>query len=88
MNLRRDSQCPIEVFYDGACPICSRESRMWKKRDKRDLLRFIDISAPGFSAESYGLDSARINEVMHIKTADGEIKTAFEAILFIWKSLS
>lgn len=34
----------IEVFYDGACPLCMREIRMLQGRDRRQRIRFVDIA--------------------------------------------
>ena len=44
----------VEVFYDGACPLCMREIRMLMRKDRRGRIEFTDIAAPGFSAEAYG----------------------------------
>jgi predicted DCC family thiol-disulfide oxidoreductase YuxK len=76
-----------EVFYDGGCPVCSRESGAWKKRDKVGHFCFIDISSLEFRAEAYGLDAKSVNEVMHVRTSAGRVITGFEAILYIWKSV-
>lgn len=45
----------VEVFYDGACPLCMREIALLRRRDRKHRrIRFTDISAAEFSAESYG----------------------------------
>lgn len=46
---------PVEVFFDGACPVCSREIDMLRALDgKRNAIQFTDISAPGFDPSAYG----------------------------------
>ena len=61
----------IELFYDGGCPLCSREVRFLKRRNSNGLIRFTDIDAPGFrpDADGPGLDvlMARI----HARLPDG-----------------
>jgi predicted DCC family thiol-disulfide oxidoreductase YuxK len=61
----------IEVFYDGGCPVCLREVRVLRRLDRRGLIRFTDIDAPGFQASegSPGFDDlmARI----HARASDG-----------------
>jgi len=44
----------VEVFFDGGCPLCVREIGMLKRWDRRHRIRFTDIDAPEFVAESYG----------------------------------
>jgi predicted DCC family thiol-disulfide oxidoreductase YuxK len=40
----------IEAYFDGACPLCVREMRLLQRLDRRRLIRFVDIAAPGFDA--------------------------------------
>jgi len=44
----------VEVFYDGACPLCMREIRMLMRKDRGSRIAFTDIAAPGFDAAAYG----------------------------------
>ncbi len=53
-----DSDSPnwqVEVFYDGACPLCLREIRMLRYFDRQARIRFTDISASDFLPTDYGL---------------------------------
>ncbi len=44
------------IFYDGACPICSRDKdNFYQKVPNKEIFEFVDISSPDFRAESYGL---------------------------------
>ena len=40
----------LTVFFDGACPICSREIAHYRRRDSEGRLRLVDIAAPSFDA--------------------------------------
>lgn len=44
----------IEMFYDGACPLCMRETRLLQRRDVHGRIRFTDIAAADFSPDAYG----------------------------------
>ena len=44
----------IEMFYDGACPVCMRETRVLQKRDVHGRIRFTDIAAADFEPAAYG----------------------------------
>ncbi|MFN8855390.1 MAG: thiol-disulfide oxidoreductase DCC family protein [Planctomycetaceae bacterium] len=45
----------VEVFFDGDCPLCKREMGLMQRLDRRHQIRFTDIAAPEFQADSYGL---------------------------------
>ena len=78
---------PLQVFYDGACPLCSREIRHYMTRDRDHRLIWIDISLPAFRAADYELDPARLQQVMHTRSADGRVFTQVAAFCAIWEAL-
>ena len=61
----------VEVFFDGACPLCMREIRMLMRRDRRERIVFTDIAAPAFDAAAYGADHATLMARIHGRRADG-----------------
>lgn len=68
----------VEVFYDGACPLCSREIRMLQRLDRARRIRFTDLAAPGFDAAALGLDGAPLMEEIHGRLPDGSIVRGVE----------
>ena len=48
----------VQVFYDGDCPLCMREIRMLKRKDRADKIQFTDITAGDFDAAAYGTTQA------------------------------
>jgi predicted DCC family thiol-disulfide oxidoreductase YuxK len=75
------------IYYDGACYLCSSEIEHYKKKNHEGRLEFVDIAAPEFNAEKVGLDPKRVQAVMHVRAADGSIKTDIDAFIEIWKQL-
>ena len=43
----------VEVFFDGKCPLCMREIRMLRLMDRRQHIRFTDISTDEFSPDQF-----------------------------------
>lgn len=37
----------MTVYFDGACPLCAAEIHLLAARNRRQLLRFVDLSQPG-----------------------------------------
>lgn len=63
----------VEVFYDGDCPLCMREIAMLMRKDKAQRIRFTDIAAPGFDAETLGLSWEKLMKRIHARLANGEL---------------
>src|SRR4051812_24211350 len=81
------SPWPMQVFFDGACPICRREAAYWKARDRDGRIQWVDIAAPAFDAEAFGLDRQRVQLFMHVRTADGQVSTGLCGAVKIWEAL-
>lgn len=37
----------MTLYYESACPLCAAEIHMLAARNRRQLLRFVDLSQPG-----------------------------------------
>lgn len=82
----------VEVFYDGACPLCMREIAMLRRRDrKHQRIRFTDISAAEFSAASYGKPRRAFVDRIQGRLPDGTwiegvevFRRLYSAVGFAW----
>jgi predicted DCC family thiol-disulfide oxidoreductase YuxK len=63
----------VEVFYDGACPLCVRETDMLRARDRRARIRFTDIAAEGFDAAAVGVPWEVLMARIHGRLPDGTL---------------
>ena len=61
----------VQVFYDGDCPLCSREIALLRWLDRREAVWFTDIAEAGFSAEEWGTTQAELMAAIRGRTADG-----------------
>lgn len=61
----------VEVFYDGACPLCMREIRMLRRRDRAQRIQFTDIAAPTFDAAAYATTQAELMARIRGRRPDG-----------------
>jgi predicted DCC family thiol-disulfide oxidoreductase YuxK len=77
---------PVTLYYDGLCPLCSREIAHYRKKTGGDALRFIDVTDPKFDAAEQGLDPKRINRVMHVKVGD-ELRVGVDAFIAVWEAI-
>lgn len=44
----------VEVFFDGACPLCLREIKLIRWMDRKRRIRFTDISTVDFASNEFG----------------------------------
>lgn len=62
----------VEVFYDGECPLCLREINMLRRLDRKQRIRFSDITAADFDAEALGTTYAALMQRIQARLPSGE----------------
>ncbi|MBO83798.1 MAG: thiol-disulfide oxidoreductase [Deltaproteobacteria bacterium] len=68
----------FEVFFDGDCPLCTREIDMIRALDRRGRLRFTDIAAPGFDPTPTGLTHDELMASIRGRMPSGEMVEGVE----------
>ena len=76
----------VTMFYDGLCPLCSREIAHYRKRAPADRVEFVDIAAPGFDAAAFGLDAQQIHRQIHVKVG-AEVRVGVDAFIAFWREV-
>lgn len=74
----------LTVFYDGECPLCSREIDMYRARPESDRIHWQDITEADFHPADFGLTQEGVRARFHAKRASGEIISGVEAFSAIW----
>jgi predicted DCC family thiol-disulfide oxidoreductase YuxK len=77
----------IEVYYDGACPMCVREISMLRRLDRAGRIRFVDIAAPGFDAEAVGVGHEALMARIHGRLPDGTLIDGVEVFRRLYTSV-
>lgn len=70
---RSGSAPEFTLLYDGECPLCSREIRLLRRRDRRGRLDFVDIAAADFDAARYGTTRDALMARIHGVLPDGSL---------------
>ncbi|HEX4336327.1 MAG TPA: DUF393 domain-containing protein [Polyangiaceae bacterium] len=64
----------VEVFFDGECPLCTREIALLRRLDaNRERILFTDIAAPGFDPMPYGVSQDDLMAKIHGRLPDGRL---------------
>lgn len=78
---------PITVYFDGYCPVCSREVRLYRKLDRRERICWLDLAGPADVLDNAGFSLAAALELLHVRDAEGTLHTGFDAHLRMWERL-
>lgn len=77
---------PLSVFYDGACPVCSREIAHYLARDHAGRLIAVDISAADFDSTAFAIAPADFMRELHAIDALGTVYRGVAAFQAIWRA--
>ena len=75
------------VFYDGGCPLCSREVAHYRRLDRNANLRWVDITR---DRDTLALSGLRVDEAMrrfHVLDTEGCWKTGAWGFAEMWAHL-
>ena len=75
------------VYYDGACPLCSREIATYRRLEGAEGLRWVDISTA--SAQELGGDLSREQALsrFHVRDEQGRLVSGAAGFVAIWRRL-
>lgn len=74
----------LTVWFDGGCPLCTREIALFRKLDRRGCIRFEDISASGSVCP---LDRALLLTRFHAQEGGKPIVSGAEAFAAMWRAI-
>lgn len=74
----------VEVFYDGDCPLCMREIRMLRARDRDAKILFTNIAAADFDATRYGTTQIELMDKIRGRLPDGSWIEGVEVFRRLW----
>lgn len=88
MSIKKtDTGSQITVFYDGQCPLCSREIAHYKKRSGADTINWVDVTSTVNLLENYGIDVTDALAYFHVRSSDGTIYKGAYAFAELWACL-
>ena len=88
MNAQKSNTC---VFYDGGCPLCRREVKLYKHLLREESVEsgidWIDISKSQDELKEEGIKYQDAMKIIHIKDDFGVHQVGIDAIFTIWDRL-
>ncbi|MEK8031350.1 DUF393 domain-containing protein [Ideonella sp. DXS29W] len=81
------SPYPMTIYYDASCALCNAEMTNLMLRNTEGLLRFVDVSAPGFDAPPPGTTVSTLMELIHAQTADARLLNGVEVFRLAYRAV-
>ena len=77
------SKPPLTVWFDGACPLCTREIALMRRLDRARRIDFVDVAAPDASCP---IDPALLLARLHARE-DGVLLDGAAAFGAMWRAI-
>jgi len=75
------------VYFDGQCPICTREIQFYRRQRGADNVNWIDVTKVGLLDLPFGLTQDEALARFHIVNFKGQLVSGGEAFSALWLSL-
>ena len=72
-------------LYDGACPLCLRETNFLKKKDLGNLINFVDISIGYFPENFKNISYSQAMSNLHGILSSGEIICGVDVLAYSYE---
>jgi predicted DCC family thiol-disulfide oxidoreductase YuxK len=74
----------LTIWFDGSCPLCSREIMLMKRLDRRGAIDFIDVAAT--DATDCPIDRAELLSRFHARE-NGVLLSGAAAFAAMWRTI-
>jgi predicted DCC family thiol-disulfide oxidoreductase YuxK len=78
---------PLIVYFDGECPVCSREIALYRRQAGAAALAWVDATSCPAAALGADLPRPAALARLHVRTADGRLRSGAAAFTALWCSL-
>jgi predicted DCC family thiol-disulfide oxidoreductase YuxK len=75
------------LYYDGACPVCSREVAMYQRQTGAEQVQWVDVTRCDAAALGDGLTREAAMARLHLRQADGRLVSGAGAFTALWQLL-
>ena len=81
------SQSALTVYFDGECPVCSREIAIYQRQAGANAIAWVDVATCPVAALGADLSRQGALARLHVRTADGELTSGARAFTLLWRHL-
>lgn len=81
-----DPRKPI-LFFDGACPLCSREVAHYRRMDRQSRVEWVELNSHRARLLAFGIDPQQALARIHAITPQGQVVSGVQAFVTVWREL-
>ncbi|WP_421840650.1 thiol-disulfide oxidoreductase DCC family protein [Marinobacter algicola] len=80
-----ESEDRLRVFYDGACPSCVRDRKLYERLAGRtsDAVEWVDITGRDEELKQLGIDPVAALQELHVDDGRGNIHRELDAYILL-----
>jgi predicted DCC family thiol-disulfide oxidoreductase YuxK len=78
---------PLTVYFDGACPVCSREIALYRREPGAEQLCWVDVAHCPPAQLGLGLSREAALARLHVRDAQGRLVSGARGFLALWQVL-
>ncbi len=83
-----NDQKSLTVFYDGSCPLCSREIALYRRQRGAETVCWLNVADKNINVKlPEGISRDELMQRFHVQGLDGEIQTGGDAFVQLWRLL-
>lgn len=75
------------LYFDGACPVCTREVAMYRRQPGAEAVCWVDVAACDAADLGNGLSREAALARIHWRRADGSLVSGAAAFVALWAAL-
>lgn len=79
------SAAALTIYFDGSCPLCSREIALYRRLPAAQQLHWLDVSQA--TELGAGLDCRAAMQRFHVRDAQGCLHHGAAAFSLLWRQL-
>ena len=77
----------LTVYYDGACPLCAAEIRLYRRAEGSRRIAWVDVSTEGPADLGSGLTRSAARARFHVRRPDGALVSGAAGFAALWAVL-
>lgn len=75
------------MYYDGGCPLCRREVAHYRRIDREDRVRWLDIAQDPSELRALGIPLHEAMARLHVRDRSGQLVSGAWAFAAVWDEL-
>ena len=87
MSTFQTARAALTVYYDGACPLCAAEIRLYRRSEGAERIAWVDVGPEGPAELGPGLTRGAARARFHVRRPDGTLVSGAAGFAALWAVL-